>query len=109
MNCEWEINEHGHHVCRLCGFTYRKTPPVLPLRKACAAKRPPEPLPPPSYGGLGDHVAMILDATGITEKRVEWFLKAAKLIVADGCGGCPQRREKLNRVGERLLKWVRGR
>lgn len=47
--------------------------------------------PTPSGNGLGDNVAKALKLVGITEERVAKFLR--------GPCGCPERRQKLNRLG----------
>lgn len=57
--------------------------------------------------GLGDHVATVLAAIGVTSARVAWFLRAARIIEADAGCGCDERKARLNRVGERLLAWAR--
>ena len=105
LDCEWEINTAGHHVCRLCGYIYTRTPKG-PLRRNCPVKMPlAEPMQEPS--SLGDHLAMMLDASGITPKRVTWFLRAVNLIEADATCGCDERKHRLNKIGERLAAWFR--
>ena len=50
--------------------------------------------------GLGDTVSQALSAVGITEERVQaWIGKEC---------GCPERREKLNKLGEWASKTVSG-
>ena len=104
LMCEWVVVAEDHRVCQSCGYVYRRVP-VGPLRRNCPAKAVRPELTP--AWGLGDHVALALDAVGITEKRVTWFLRASRLIDAkEGCG-CSDRKKQLNRVGARLLAWAK--
>lgn len=104
LDCEWEISPSGHHVCRLCGWTYHNrdgTPrtPTGPLRRNCPTKVPPPALP----WGLGDHVRMLLEALGITAERVTWLLRLCRIIPPDGWCPCEENATWLNELGWRLL------
>lgn len=99
--CEFEKTSEGW-ACQICGYVYPREPRGA-LRKLCRAKREIDNVGP----GLGDHVTMLLESFGLTEPRVAWFLKAAKLIEADATCGCDERRKRLNALGWRLVAWAK--
>lgn len=94
MNCTWE--EHGFPDergwrtvrCTRCGLVTGKTPHQFEfIRHECPIL------------GVGDYLAHGLAAFGITKERVAWV---RGLFGQEGCGGCPERQEALNELGEKL-------
>lgn len=71
MNCHIFRRDDGHFECHICGWISRKPLPYDPDRyfRQCHSR------------GLGDSVARVTSALGITP-----------------CGGCKQRQAALNRL-----------
>lgn len=108
LECEWRIVD-GCHACKICGWVYASkgkclTPPVLPLRRLCPAKARTA-----SLWGWGDHLALFLEALGITDARVTWLGRLLRLLPPDGPCGCEERKARLNLWGYHTLAWLRAR
>lgn len=94
MNCTFRLlstDAAGKHRyrCVRCG---RETAPTShPPEKVHARCRR-------QSRGLGDWVAWLLAAVGITKRRAQ---AVARAMGKESCG-CAERQEKLNEVGERL-------
>lgn len=113
IECEFQTNAAGHQQCARCGYVYSLPVIVWPLRRRCdealldnlAAQA----FEGPRGSGLGDHLALMIDAVGITSARVTWVARQLRLLDAtEGCG-CDERRGRLNALGERALAWLRKR
>jgi hypothetical protein len=106
VNCDWKIDEpkQGRAVvkCARVGCTnrlYAESPAGCIAR--CRAIDDPRSVRIVS-SGLGDRVAKLFAAVGITEAR--WLALKGVVIVQPSCR-CQKRRETLNRWGRWLESW----
>jgi len=97
-NCNFQLNDDGLWQCAECEWVFpRKTenPPKRACRKESEVPSLQQQQAQESFG-LGDAVSNALGIVGITEERVSAWLGRP-------CG-CPERRERLNRLG----RWAAG-
>lgn len=87
----WKDEPTRVFYCPQCGFT-DTLHPFLGLHQVHARC-------PNAKPGLGDCVAIGLAAFGITKERVAWV---RRMFGGTGCGGCEERQEALNELGEKI-------
>lgn len=96
--CTFTESDPGVYVCTACGRRVRSPTPQIEAACVASVRRPylPRPL-------LGDALAAILTAVGITEARVTAWLGGREC-------GCASRRRWLNRWGvlavDRVERWL---
>lgn len=93
--------------CVNCGNTrFTKHEDLELCRRKCGKKGKPGRWRPQTK--LGDFVSACLASIGITKKRYSRLLVFLYLRTPQrGCGGCGARQEKLNRIGDGVLRWWR--
>jgi hypothetical protein len=96
MYCQYERLPDHRWRCVVCGDTTSHARDEVGIRTCDAATaRVLAPAGQPStFWNFGDHAESLFGAAGITQQRVADWLGS--------CGGCPERQEKLNRLGRWL-------
>jgi hypothetical protein len=98
--CQFPATMQRGDRCAVCGHELRRDYD-LPVYRHCGSEGNAIvdlPLAP----GLGDRVAKLLAAVGITEAR---WLAIKGVVVEQPTCGCQKRRETLNRWGRWLASW----